>query len=250
VNSALWSYAHSERLAADEADYFRDHPLLRADVAALDEQFREPGALIDLGSGAGRLSVHFAQRGFAVLAVDLSRPMLRQVGARADHAGLAVGRLQANLCRLDCVRDQSFRYAISMFSTLGMIRGVSARRAALAHAYRVLVPGGSFALHAHNFWLNLRGRQARRWLLGQAWKAARRDLSLGDRQMTYRGIPGVEVHLYRFGELARELRLAGFHLEHVLPISELSAEPISAPWWLPTIRAGGWLVFARRPGRA
>ena len=66
--------------------------------------------------------------------------------------------------------------------------------------------------------------------------------------MTYRGIPGMEVHLYRWGELTRELNGAGFHVDEVVPIDRERAEPIHAPWLLHPVRAGGWLVFASRPG--
>lgn len=248
VNAALWQYARTPRLAAEEADYFQGHPLFAADTRALDERFREPGPLIDLGCGAGRLALHFAARGFPVVAVDLSRPMLTEVRRRADAAGLAISLVAANLCRLDCVRDGQFAYALLMFSTLGMIRGASARQRALAGAAHLLRPGGRLALHAHNIWLNARDAQGRAWLLGQFGKALLGRPGFGDRRMTYRGIPGMEVHLYRWGELRRELRGSGLTIEEVLPLDAVRARPIAAPWLLHGLRAGGWLVFARRPG--
>ena len=118
--------------------------------------------------------------------------------------------LQANLCRLGCLPTGTFDYAVSMFSTLGMIRGRRRRRMALAEAFRHPPARRPAALHVHNLWLNLRNPQGRRWL-------ARPDrplalpckTDLGDRRMTYRGIPRMEVHLYRWGELRRELRGAG-----------------------------------------
>jgi SAM-dependent methyltransferase len=247
VNAPLWEYTHSERIAGDEEWYFRDHPLLAADVGILDERIRIPGRLVDLGCGTGRLSLHFARRGFPVVAVDLARPMLRVVGERAAAGRLTISRIEANLCRLDCLPDQSFQYAISMFSTLGMIRGVAARRRALSESYRILQPNGLLCLHAHNLWLNLRHGQGRRWILAQAMKALARRPGVGDREMTYRGIPGMEVHLYRWRELASELNGAGFQIEGAAPINAVTARPIAAPWCLPNLRAGGWVVFARRP---
>ena len=136
VNPSLWEYAHTPRLARDEDDYFRDHPLFRADATALDARFVEPAPLVDLGCGVGRLSIRFARKGFPVVSVDLSRSMLETVGVKARAEGLAIGRVEANLCRLGCFPDGSFSYALSMFSTLGMIRalrpgvGPSARRIA------------------------------------------------------------------------------------------------------------------------
>ncbi len=52
----------------------------------------------------------------------------------------------------------------------------------------------------------------------------------------------------RGGELRRELRAVGFRIDEVLPIDTVRAEPIDLPWLGHAIRAGGWLVFATRPG--
>ena len=246
VNPSLWEYANTPRLAAEEDAYFRDHPLFRVDAEALDARFTEPGPLVDLGSGAGRHSIQFAGRGFPVVAVDLSAAMLRRLGRKARDAGLDVGLVQANLCRLGCLPDASFSYALSMFSTLGMIRGAPARRRALAEAYRILKPGGRMALHAHNAWLNLRDPQGRSWLMAQALKALMGRADVGDRRMTYRGIAGMEVHLFTWRELSRDIRSAGFRIDEVLPIDAVRSRPIAAPWLGHSYRAGGWLVFLER----
>jgi SAM-dependent methyltransferase len=246
VDGPLWQYTHTARLAADEDAYFAGHALFQADERTLDERFKLPGAMVDLGSGAGRHSLHFAGRGFQVTAVDLSRSMLRVVGLKASDLGVEVTRVQANLCRLGCIPDQSFDYALSMFSTLGMIRGRDSRRRALVEARRILRSGGRFALHVHNLWLNLRNPQGRRWLVRHAARALVRRDALGDRRMDYRGINGMYVHLYRWGELKRELGLAGFRIDEVVPIDEVSAEPIGVPWLGHSLRAGGWIVFASR----
>jgi SAM-dependent methyltransferase len=247
VSPSLWQYAHTPRLAEEEDDYFRDHPLVNADARLVDERFVEPGPLVDLGCGTGRHALRFTRRGFPVVAVDLSHAMLASVGAKAARQGLSLLRVEANLCRLGCMPDASFRYALSMFSTLGMIRGRAARSRSLGETFRILRPGGRLALHAHNFWLNLRDPQGRTWLLGQALKALLGRPGVGDRAMTYRGIPGMEVHLYRLGELRRELRGAGFRIDEVVPIDEVRAEPIAWPRLAPGFRAGGWVVFASRP---
>lgn len=247
VDPPLWEYLHTPRLAAEEDAYFADHPLFEADATAVDRRFTAPGRLIDLGCGAGRHAVRFASRGFEVVAVDLSQTMLEIARAKAEQAGDALLGVQANLCDLGCLPDARFDYALSMFSTLGMIRGRDARRRALGEAFRILRPGGRLALHAHNLWLNLRDPQGRRWLLGQTRRWITRSGELGDRRMTYRGIPGMEVHLYRWAELKRDLNMAGFVIDEVVPLDEVTAQPIPRPDWLPSLRAGGWFVFAHRP---
>lgn len=250
VNASLWEYTHTPRLADDEDDYFRGHALFAADARELESRFVEPGPLVDLGCGTGRHSLRFARRGFPVVAVDLSHAMLHAVTTRATAEGLPVLGLEANLCRLGSLPEATFAYALSMFSTLGMIRGRPARRKALSEAFRILRPGGRLALHAHNLWLNLRDPQGRMWLLGQGVRALLLRPGVGDRTMTYRGISRMQVHLYRWGELRADIRSAGFQIDEVMPIDAVRARPIVAPWLGHSLRAGGWLVFARRPADA
>ncbi len=246
VNASLWSYATSPRIARDEDAFFEGHPLFLADAAMLDARLIEPGPLVDLGCGAGRLSLHFAHRGFPVTAVDLSQPLLSVLGAKAAEQGVPVSRLRANLCDLRCLPDGSFTYALMMFSTLGMIRGSAHRQRALSEAARILRPDGTLALHAHNIYLNLHDPQGRRWLLGELAGAFSRRTDFGDRQMTYRGIPGMDVHLYRWRELKRSLAMAGLRISEVISIDAIRASRIPAPWFWHGLRAGGWIVFAKR----
>jgi hypothetical protein len=84
--------------------------------------------------------------------------------------------------------------------------------------------------------------------LGQLRDALLFRPSVGDRRMTYRGVPGMEVHLYVWPELRGDLLSAGFRFDEVVPLDATTAEVIPRPWLLPGLRAGGWLVFARRPG--
>jgi ubiquinone/menaquinone biosynthesis C-methylase UbiE len=246
VNGPLWEYLHTPRLAAEEDAYFAGHPLFAADARMLEERFVVPGRLVDLGTGAGRHALRFAARGFDVVAIDLSRSMLETVERKAAELDVSLLCLQANLCRLGCLEDATFDYAISMFSTLGMIRGRRARRKAVSEASRVLRTGGRFALHVHNLWLNLRDPQGRLWLASQVMRSIGRRTELGDRRMTYRGVPRMEVHLYRWSELKRELRAAGLRIEEVIPLEDVSYQPIACPWLLHRLRAGGWIVFARK----
>jgi ubiquinone/menaquinone biosynthesis C-methylase UbiE len=245
VNASLWEYASTSWLAESEDAYFLDHPLFRRDREEVTSRFVEPGRIADLGCGTGRMALEFARRGFHATAVELSAAMLRKVGEKARAEGLSVALLRANLCRLGCLPDGSFDYATSLFSTIGMIRSAPARSVAVAEAARVLRPGGRLALHAHNIWLNARVKGARTWLARHLLRTALRHPEAGDRTMTYRGIPHMQVHLYRWPELKRDVLRAGLAIEEVICL-DAHAQTIASPRLFPSVRADGWLIFARK----
>ena len=249
TDRGLWDYVHSDEIARTEFDLFRDDPLCRADEAILEDWTpTRSGRALDLGCGAGRHSLLLAERGFEVVAVDLSRPLLSEVQRRAADAGL-VGRvapLRANLRRLECLADASFDLAVCLFSTLGMVRGADHRAAVVRQVARLLKPDGSVILHVHNLWLNLRVPGGRRWLLGQLGPALTGDPHRGDRAAWYRGVAEVTVHLFTWGELVGLLRNAGLQVVRRRSLHEATAQPIAAPWFLPNVRAGGWILEAKR----
>jgi SAM-dependent methyltransferase len=246
VDRALWDYAQNERLAAEEDAYFADDRLCALDLPQVTQRFTTPGRLVDLGCGAGRAALAFARRGFEVVAVDLSHHMLSRVQSAARAEQLPVYPVVANLCDLRGIADAAFDYGLLLFSTLGMIRGREARRKALQEAARVIRPAGRLALHAHAALANRHDPQGRRWLLGDTLRylADRRDA--GDRPMTYRGIPNLVVHQYRWRELARDLHVSGWQVEECVAIDvRHDAATPNAGWWA-RLRASGWLVLAAR----
>lgn len=247
VDRALWEYAHDESIAWDYDAYFAEHHLLQMDREFLTRHFRVPGRLVDLGCGTGRILVHFADRGFEVVGIDLSRQMLAATAEKQYATGLPISLVRGNLCELSAIRDQVFDYAACMFSTLGMIVGVAARRRALREFHRILRPGGLFGLHLHNRWFNLTDPQGRKWL----WRDLRRRLGngedAGDKVMAnYRGIPNVRIHLFGMGEIRRELQQAGFQLVEALPLAASRAGVLRQAWCLGNFRANGWLLMARK----
>lgn len=115
---------------------------------------RTGGPVLDLGSGAGRLAVPFAQHGFAVDAVDRDAASLARLRAWAARIGPRTQRLVGTTqTELECLRlDRTYRLAIMAGA---MVAAVSpAARAGLLHEVAShLDPGGTLALDytAHEF---------------------------------------------------------------------------------------------------
>lgn len=248
VDRALWDYLHDPAIARGYDASLADNFLLQVDVRFAERHFPQPGRLLDLGCGTGRLLLAFARRGFWVLGVDLSADMLRVAGEKAAAAGVVIHRLQANIVELDGLQDATFDGAACLFSTLGMVAGPAARRRAVEQVYRLLRPGGRFVLHVHNRWFNLWDRAGRRWLLRDLMAAVRRRSDLGDRLMPpHQGVGGLTLHLFTRREAVRLLRQAGFRVREVSPIGLRPDGRLPAAWCLSGLRAYGYLLAAEKP---
>jgi SAM-dependent methyltransferase len=249
VSRHLWDYQHNPQLAEGYDASLADTPLAKADVAFARECFAQPGRLIDLGCGTGRLAIDFASRGFAVVGVDLSAEMLRVAAEKAARTGAQLDLVQANLVELDALADASFDYAACLFSTLGMITGEVERQRAVAHAFRLLRSGGKFLLHVHNRWFHFWDRNGQRWLLGDVYRELR-GLPAGDRRMpAHRGLAGLSLHHFTRREAVRLLKDVGFRVEDLRPLSLRSDGRLPWPWWFGWLRAYGYLILSRKPNR-
>ncbi|HTN78022.1 MAG TPA: class I SAM-dependent methyltransferase, partial [Pirellulaceae bacterium] len=198
VTRGMWEYAHNDQIATDYDAYFSGTKLFDLDGAILQRHFVEPGLVADLGCGTARALVPLVKRGFRGLAIDLSEPMLSVVRDKAAKEQLDITCLLANLVELDGVADHAVDYCISLFSTLGMIRGRENRHKALVHTRRILKPGGKFVLHVHNYWYNLYDPGGPWWVVGNFCRATfRRDIEPGDKFFFYRGVNNMFLHVFR-----------------------------------------------------
>ncbi|MHC4177482.1 MAG: class I SAM-dependent methyltransferase [Planctomycetota bacterium] len=239
----MWQYVQADHIAEQYDDHFALNRLFEFDEQILARHFSRPGLVVDFGSGTGRALVGLARRGFRGLAVDLSPAMLRIVAEKARTENLPIHLLQANLVQLDCIRSRSADYGICLFSTLGMIRRRENRHRLLAHARRILKPGGLFVLHVHNLWYNLFDPAGRRWLLRHLPTALLdRRLELGDKFFHYRAIPQMFLHTFTRRELLRALARAGFRIRELIPLDSNRQRPLARPWLFGRLRANGWIV--------
>jgi SAM-dependent methyltransferase len=246
VDRGLWDYLHSPAVARDYDAGLAGTPLFDLDRRFVERHCPRPGRLLDLGCGTGRLLLPFARRGYQVVGVDLSPEMLAVARARAAEANLAVALVRANLAQLDGLAGASFDYAACLFSTLGMVRGRAQRERAVAHAFRVLRPGGRFVLHVHNRWFNVWDRAGRAWLARdwlRSWLPGREG---GDRPAPGAAGAGLTLHHFTAREARRLLAGAGFRLLEVCPLSLRPDGELRGRGFFGWLRAYGYLLAAEK----
>lgn len=246
VPCGVWNYVQADHIADEYDDFFAMNPLFDFDEQVLARHLGRSGLVVDLGCGTGRALVPLARRGFQCVGVDLSLRMLGIVGEKAAERGLSIHRVQANLVELGCIRDAVADGCLCLFSTLGMIQGRRNRRQVLAHAHRILKPGGLLILHVHNFWYSLFDSPGRRWLVAHLLRwMVKRDVQRGDKFFDYRRIPKMYLHTFTRRELVGLLRTAGFRPQHVIPLAVDRQRPLRHRWFFGGLRANGWIVVCR-----
>jgi SAM-dependent methyltransferase len=84
-----WDAQFSERIRALDAESGRDSPT----VALIADILGGGGSVLDVGAGAGRLSIPLALRGHRVTAVERDEEMARALGAGAERESVEVTRI-------------------------------------------------------------------------------------------------------------------------------------------------------------
>ena len=237
VDRGLMDYFRASDMVRTYDEQMRATPLAAADVAFCERHFAEPGRLLDLGCGTGRLAIRFASLGHETVGVDLSEEMLKQ--AHINAGDLRVMWLNANI--LDVMPAGGPFDAACLFSTWGMIRGRDRRRAMLTNTKRLLKPGGVFVIHVHN--RRYRGLGWKRILTQElCTRLGRADAGDVTMPQAYAGAP-LTLHHTTAAALRRELEAAGFTLIETLAVDvEGNGKPYR--WWRSGTGNYGYLVAA------
>lgn len=128
-----------------DEDYLRTLPFLtpqatQAEAAFVERALEvEPGSqLFDIGCGYGRHAMELAARGYQVIALDLSLPLLLRGADEAQRRGLNINFVHGDMRELNF--EDQFDGAYCLFSTFGYFDD-EANKKALQGIARALKPG-------------------------------------------------------------------------------------------------------------
>jgi cyclopropane fatty-acyl-phospholipid synthase-like methyltransferase len=112
---------------------------------ALWERLSRPvrGALLELGSGGGRVTLRLARQGREVWSVDSDASLIEALQADADAERLPVHTACMDVRALSL--DREFELIIAPMQVLQMLGGVAGRRATLERVAAHLAPSGRLA---------------------------------------------------------------------------------------------------------
>ncbi len=137
-----------------DEDYLRTLPFLTPQATQSEAEFvieamgLSPGAqVLDIGCGYGRHAMELAARGFHVVGLDLSTPLLVRGGEEAMRRGLEINFVRGDMRELDF--DAQFDGAYCMFSTFGYFDDETNKKT-VSNIARALKPGGRVMIEILN----------------------------------------------------------------------------------------------------
>jgi SAM-dependent methyltransferase len=137
-----------------DEDYLRTLPFLTPQATQAEARFvietlgLEAGAqVLDLGCGYGRHAMELAARGYHVVGLDSSLPLLLRGGDESQRRGLTINFVHGDMRELDF--DAQFDGAYCLFSTFGFFDDETNKKTA-ANLARALKPGAKAVIEILN----------------------------------------------------------------------------------------------------
>jgi SAM-dependent methyltransferase len=137
-----------------DEDYLRTLPFLTPQATQAEAEFvinsmnLSPGAsLLDIGCGYGRHAMELAARGFHVVGLDISTPLLVRGGEEAHRRGLTINFIRGDMREIDF--EGQFNGAYCLFSTFGYFDDETNKKT-VANIARALRPGGRILIEILN----------------------------------------------------------------------------------------------------
>lgn len=137
-----------------DEDYLRTLPFLTPQATQAEAEFvincmnLAPGAqVLDLGCGYGRHAMELAARGFHVVGLDLSTPLLVRGGEEANRRGLTINFVRGDMRELEF--ENQFDATYCLFSTFGYFDDETNKKT-LQNVAKALKPGGKVLVEILN----------------------------------------------------------------------------------------------------
>lgn len=208
--------------------------------------FRAEDSLLDLGCGAGRVSIGLWEGGFRnVLGVDFSPEMIREARrlSRLLDYGIPFRVGDATALNLDA---GVFDGVVFAFNGWMQIPGRERRRRALCEIHKVLRPGGCFIFTTHD----REHRLFRSFLALQEklWAEGRQDPLADEFGDNFFEAPegNIFMHLPDRNEVEEDLAATGWVLEFDATRSDIANEPVEVREFSEECR----FRVARKPGES
>ena len=217
----------------------------------------QPGPILELGCGTGRIAVPVARSGTPLVGIDRSGPMLARARTRLRRARLSdrVMLVRGDIRALPFRGRARFGCVMAPYGVLQSLTRERDLQATLASVARVLRRGGLFAVDLvpdlprwseYQRRTSLRGRHARGslTLIESVRQEPSRGLTIFDQEyVERRGRTKTSHHFaltfrtLSIPQMARRLEKAGFAIDAVL------GDYQGGPW---DVRADTWVLLARR----
>ncbi len=115
-----------------------------ADGIAVLAGLKSGSRILDLCCGEGRHDLVFAERGYSVTGVDITKPYLKRARAAADKAGLEVEYVEQDVRSFK--RPESYDFALNFFTSFGYFDDEEDDLQMCRNVCESLVPGGQFLI--------------------------------------------------------------------------------------------------------
>lgn len=213
-----------------DEDYLRTLPFLTPQATQAEAAFvasaldSKPGAqILDIGCGYGRHAMELAARGFQVVALDFSLPLLLRGADEAQRRGLNINFVHGDMRELTF--EDQFDGAYCLFSTFGYFEEEANKKTARGIA-KALKPGARLIIEVLNRDYLIADLPARVWWEGDGCVvleevdfnyfssriASRRSVVFDDGRQLEQEISMRAYSLHEFGKL---LHSAGFRVLEV-----------------------------------
>ncbi len=175
-------------------------------LSFLFERLPPKGRLLELGCGTGLFTLPLAEKGYEIIATDLSYGMLAEFERKLNGAGLT----NVTLVRADCEGEFPCTGGLDGIYGIGLLEYMTSPGRLLAHAFRALRPGGVAVFTAPT--LSLPG------FCYYVTSLARKHIRM--KLFTRRGLAGLFTN---GGFESIEVRRVGFHLPLATPLTRAAA---------------------------